>query len=266
MIGHFQTLLNGIIADPDTKIGRLPLLTEAERRQLLVEWNDTRRDYPRDKCVHVLFEEQAERTPDAVAVVCGDEQLTYRQLNDRANHLANHLVSLSVGPEALVGIFLERSLDLITSLIAVLKAGGAYLPLDSATPPQRLALLLADSRVRLVLSHTSLRNRLAPLGTQSLYLDLVANLVAGQIRADRRPLVGAEDLAYVIYTSGSTGRPKGVEVPHGVLAELTPRDARATADERAGLAPGGDDRVVRHRRARDLSAVDRRRQRGLDRP
>src|SRR5262249_45695889 len=133
LVGHFETLLNGIVANPDTRIGRLPLLKEAERRQILVEWNGTQRDYPRDKCVHELFEEQEQRTPDAVAVICGDRQVTYRELNDRANRLASYLASLSVGPGAVAGVFLERSLDLITSLIGVLKTGAAYLPLDPET-------------------------------------------------------------------------------------------------------------------------------------
>ncbi len=220
LAGHFRTLLDGIVADPDTTIDRLPLLTQDERRQLLVGWNDTARDYPREKCVHELFEDQAARTPDAVAVVCGDRRLTYRELDDRADRLAHHLAALGVGPGALVGVLLERSPDLIVALVGILKAGGAYLPLDPEAPPQRLAFLLGDGGARLVLSQASLRDRLAATGVQSLCIDEVADLGNGGSPAIRRPSPGAEGLAYVMYTSGSTGVPKGVEVPHRAISRL----------------------------------------------
>jgi aspartate racemase len=139
VLGHFQTLLEGIVANPGQRIGTLPLLTEAERHQLLIEWNDTQADYPKDSCIHQLFEAQVERTPDAVAVVFEDQQLTYRQLNARANQLARYLQGLGVGPEVLVGICVERSLEMVVGLLGVLKAGGAYVPLDPAYPTERLA-------------------------------------------------------------------------------------------------------------------------------
>ena len=134
LAGHFQVLLEAIVADPARRIGELPLLTEAERDQLLVAWNATSTDYPRDLCVHQLVEAQALRTPDAVAVVCDDRHLTYAALNARANQVAHQLRTLGVGPEVLVGICLERSLDLIVGLLGILKAGGAYVPLDPSYP------------------------------------------------------------------------------------------------------------------------------------
>jgi amino acid adenylation domain-containing protein len=185
-----------------------------------VAWNDTQRDYPREQCVHALFEEQAARTPEAVAVIYQDRQWTYRELNERANQLAHQLASQGVGPEVLVGIFLEQSLERLTSLLAVLKAGGAYLPLDPHTPAQRLAYLLADSQVHLVLSHTALRARLAATGISVLYLDAERQHIASQRRDDPRSAATAENLAYVMYTSGSTGVPKGVEIPHRAIIRL----------------------------------------------
>ena len=144
MLGHYQTLLEGIVANPDERLSALPLLTEAERHQLLVEWNHTTVDYPKDRCLHELFEEQAERTPEAVAVAFEDEQLTYRQLNERANQLARHLQGLGVGPDTLVGICVERSLEMVVGLLGILKAGGAYLPLDPGYPSERIAFMLRD--------------------------------------------------------------------------------------------------------------------------
>jgi len=134
MICHFQTLLEGIVTNPERRINDLPLLTAADRHQLLEEWNDTKRDYPSDKCIHQLFEEQVERTPEATAVVFGDQQLTYRELNNRANQLAHYLQKLGVGPEVLVGICVERSIEMVVGLLGILKAGGVYVPLDPKLP------------------------------------------------------------------------------------------------------------------------------------
>ena len=147
MAGHFQTLLEAIVADPDQSIATLPILTEAERHQLLVDWNDTAADYPKDKCIHQLFEEQVERTPDAIALEFEDKQITYRELNRRANQLAHHLISLGIGPEKLVGICVERSIEMVVGLLGILKAGGAYVPLDPAYPEERLRFMLDDSQV-----------------------------------------------------------------------------------------------------------------------
>ena len=152
MIGHFETLLKGIVADPEQPISTLPLLTEAERHQLLAEWNDTAADYPKDSCIHDLFEAQVEKTPEAIAVQFEGNQLTYRQLNARANQLAHHLEGLGVGPEKLVGICVERSLDMVIGLLGILKAGGAYVPLDPAYPRQRLKFMLKDAQCSFLLT------------------------------------------------------------------------------------------------------------------
>lgn len=141
MAGHFQTLLEGIVVSPDARLSELPLLTEAERRQLLIEWNATATDYPRDKCIHELFEAQVERSPEAVAVVFEDQQLTYAELNAKANQLAHHLRGLGVGPDVLIGICAERSLEMVVGLLGTLKAGGAYVPIDPTYPKERVAFM-----------------------------------------------------------------------------------------------------------------------------
>ena len=142
MAKHYQTLLDAIAENPDCPVGDYPLLTEAERRQLTTDFNATTRDYPRDKCVHALFEEQVSRTPDQIAVVFGEQQLTYRELNERSNQLARHLRDLGVGPDVLVGICLQRSLEMLVGILGILKAGGAYVPLDPSSPAQRMKRLL----------------------------------------------------------------------------------------------------------------------------
>jgi len=155
MAGHFQTLLEGIVANPHQRLSELPLLTAAERHQLFVEWNDTKAEYPSDKCVHQLFEAQVERSPDAVAVLFEDQQLTYRELNAKANQLAHYLQKLSVKPEVLVGICVQRSLEIVVELLGILKADRAYVSLDPAFPEQRLAAMLEDSQVPVLVIYTS---------------------------------------------------------------------------------------------------------------
>ena len=209
MVGHFQTLLEGIVADPDRRLWRLPLLTEAERHRLLVEWNDTRREYPRDKCVHQLFEEQVARTPEAVAVVFEDQQLTYRELNARSNQLAHYLRDLGVGPEMLVGICLERSLEMVVGLLGILKAGGAYVPLDPDYPAERLAFLLRDSAAPVLLTQKRLLPSLPDCPARVLCLDADASTFADMSDLNPLPLATPDNLAYVIYTSGSTGDAQG---------------------------------------------------------
>jgi amino acid adenylation domain-containing protein/FkbH-like protein len=220
MLRNFRTLLEGIVADPGQPIGELPLQSPEERHQVLVEWSGTAAEYPRDSCVHDLFESQAARTPDAVALVFDDLQLTYAELNARANQWAHYLRRLGVGPDVLVGICQERSLDLIAGILGILKAGGAYVPLDPAYPKERLAFMLADGHVRHVVTHSSLCDRLTHEGLLLLCCDEVSDLVAGQCTSNLPSSSSAENLAYVIYTSGSTGEPKGVEIPHRAINRL----------------------------------------------
>ena len=164
MVGHFVTLLEGIAADAEQRISQLPLLTEAECRQMLVEWNDMAVEYPRDKCVHALFEEQVEQTPDSVAVVFEQQQLTYCELNERSNQLTHHLRGLGVGPETLVGLCLERSLEMVIGLLGILKTGGAYVPLDPSHPVERRKLILQDSAPPVIVTQQSLKAGI-PVGT-----------------------------------------------------------------------------------------------------
>lgn len=220
MAGHYQTLLEGIVTDPDRKLSELPILTNSERHQLLVEWNQTQRDYPRNKCVHELFEEQVERMPEAVAVVFENEQLTYRELNMRANQLAHHLRKLSVGPDTLVGICLERSLEMVVGLLGVLKAGGAYVPLDPQYPNERLAFMLQDSKASVLLTQRQFVERLGQAGLPIICLDSDCELFASESQENLHGSVGPENLIYVIYTSGSTGIPKGAGVYHHSFMNL----------------------------------------------
>ena len=214
MAGHFQTLLEGIAANPKQRLSDLPILTDAERQQLIGEWNDTKRDYPKEVCIHELFEAQVERSPDAVAVVFDDKHLTYRELNQRANQLAHYLRKLGVGPEVLVGICVERSLEMIVGIFGVLKAGGAYVPLDPEYPKERLAFILEDTRAPVLLTQQRLLEMLPEHAAKLVRLDTDWEVIAAQ--SEEIPVGGvtANNLAYVIYTSGSTGKPKGVAIAH----------------------------------------------------
>jgi non-ribosomal peptide synthetase component F len=218
MLGHFQTLLEAIVADPEQRLSDFPLLTEAERQQLLLEWNDTKTDNPQDLCIHQLFEAQVERTPDAIAVVFEAEQLTYGELNRRANQLAHHLRALGVGPEVLVAICLERSLEMVIGLLGILKAGGAYVPLDPAYPKERLAFILKDAQVPVLLTQERLVAGLPELDAKVICLDSGWETRARESGENPGRSTLPENLAYVIYTSGSTGQPKGVLVSHGSIA------------------------------------------------
>jgi amino acid adenylation domain-containing protein len=217
MAGHYRRLLEGVVADPDQRLSELPLLTEAERRQLLVEWRGPRAACPCNRCVHELFEEQAARTPDAVAVACGQEQLSYRQLDRRANQLAHFLRRAGVGPEVRVGLCLERSAELLVGLLGILKAGAAYVPLDPTYPGQRLALLLEDSQAAVLLTRQEVVTRLPDSGARVICLDADREALVRSSQDDPQHSASADNLAYVIYTSGSTGRPKGVLVRHRSL-------------------------------------------------
>jgi amino acid adenylation domain-containing protein/non-ribosomal peptide synthase protein (TIGR01720 family) len=222
MVEHYQTLLEGIVANQEHRVTELPLLTAAQQHQLLVEWNKTQREYPKDKCIHQLFEEQVKRSPDAIAVVFEGEHLTYRELNQRANKIAHHLKTLSVGPEVLVGICVERSLLIIVGLLGILKAGGAYVPLDPTYPSEHLHYMLEDSGVQVLLTQAQLVESLPKNKARVVCLDTNWKQIA--IQSDLNPVNGVtrDNLAYVIYTSGSTGRPKGVAIEHhSTVALLT---------------------------------------------
>ena len=220
MLRHWGTLLEGMVANPDCRLSDLPLLTKAERHQLLVEWNDTKTEYPRDKCIHEVFEAQVERIPDMVAVVFEDKQLTYRELNRLANRLAHHLRALGVGPEVPVGICLERSLEMVVGLLGILKAGGAYVPLDPASPKERLAFMLADTQAPVLLTHEKLIQKLPDHGGRVVCLDSGWENIVKENEANPITEAMSENLAYVIYTSGSTGKPKGTSVPHRAVVRL----------------------------------------------
>jgi amino acid adenylation domain-containing protein len=221
MMGHFVTLLEAIVANPQEGIDQLPILTAVEQKQLLIDWNDTRVDYPEDRCIHQLFEEQVVRTPDAVAVVFENEQLTYQQLNCRANQLAHYLQSKDVGTDVLVGLCLERSLEMIVGLLAILKAGGAYLPLDPEYPQERLQFMLEDAQVKVLLTQQRLVDKLQSHQGQFVCLDEICSQFVQNNQDNPSSGVRAFNLANVIYTSGSTGKPKGVMVEHSGLCNLS---------------------------------------------
>ncbi|MDJ1181649.1 amino acid adenylation domain-containing protein [Roseofilum sp. BLCC_M143] len=220
MMGHFETLLGAILANPEARVGELPLLTAAERHQLLVEWNNTEAEYPQDKCIHQLFEEQVERTPDAVAVVFAEERLTYRELNAKANQLARYLQRLGVGPEVIVAICIERSPFMIVAILGILKAGGAYVPLNPAEVGQRLSFICEDTQSSVLLTTQSLVDRLPQLELTIACLDALFPEDNAIAKTSPMSAVTADNLAYVIYTSGSTGQPKGVQIAHRNLSPL----------------------------------------------
>ncbi len=214
MLGHFQTLLEGIVANPEQRLSDLPLLTSAESRQILVEWNQTQATFPKDKCLHQLIEEQAERAPEAVAVIFEDQQMTYRQLNERANQLARHLQGLGVGPDTLAGICVERSPDMVVGLLGILKAGGAYVPLDPDYPRDRVAYVLEHSRAPVLLTQQKLAGNLPAHAAKVVCLDTDWPCIDKAPKDNLPSTAGPGNPAYVIYTSGSTGIPKGVVIEH----------------------------------------------------
>ncbi len=237
MFGHLQTLLASFATKPAHQLSTLPLLTDSERHQLLVEWNDTTTDGPHDPCVHQLIEQQVEQTPDAPAVTCGEQSLTYRELNARANQLARHLRALGVGPDVLVGILIERSLEMVVGVLGVLKAGGAYVPLDPTYPQARLEFMLRDAAVSVLVTQARLVESLPRLAAHTICLDRDWSVIAQQSDENLANTSTANDLAYVIYTSGSTGQPKGVMIPHRALVNHAAAMKRVYA-----LTP--DDRVL----------------------
>ena len=218
LLRHLMVLLEAIAENPEQKLSKVSMLTSEERQQLLVTFNDTRCDYPGDYCVHQLFEQQVRRTPDSAAVICEDKQLTYGELNAKANQLAHYLRGQGVGPEVTVAILLERSSELVVSLLAVLKAGGVYVPLDPAYPLERLRFMLEDSDAAVLLTQESLLDLLPAHRAQEVCLDLQASEIAAQSATDPTVSLDPANLCYILYTSGSTGKPKGVQVTHGGLS------------------------------------------------
>ena len=222
LLGHWQALLESMIANPAGRLADLEILTGAERQQLLATWNDTALNYARERCAHELFEAQVKQRPDAIAVSHQGRMVTYHELNRRANQLAQRLQKMGVGPEVLVGICMERSLELVLASLAVLKAGGAYVPLDPAYPEERLAFMLQDSQVAVLLTkRKTIENfQLKIENLKLLCLDTDFDGLASESAENLQRETTPENLAYVIYTSGSTGKPKGVEIPHSGLMNL----------------------------------------------
>ncbi|MEJ0096572.1 MAG: amino acid adenylation domain-containing protein [Methylocella sp.] len=221
MAEHFTRLLDGIVEAPETRIAQLPMLSAAERHQVVAEWNATAVDYEGAQTLHELFEAQVAEAPDAVAVAFEGRELTYGELNARSNQLAHYLRQCGVGPEVLVGLCVERSLEMVVGLLGVLKAGGAYVPLDPSYPPERLAYMLDDARPAVLLTQAAVLPRLPGVEIAVLCLDVQWPALAECSAANPARLSEADHLAYVIYTSGSTGRPKGVGVPHaGIVNRL----------------------------------------------
>ncbi|RKH98198.1 non-ribosomal peptide synthetase, partial [Corallococcus sp. AB038B] len=231
MVEHLHVLLEGVVSKPDAAVGRLPLLTPAERQQVLVTWNQQQAEYARDATIPALFEAQAKRTPDAVAVVSGKQRLTYREVEAKANQLAHRLRKLGVGPESRVGLCVERTADVVVGTLGILKAGGAYVPLDPSYPKERLGWLLEDAQGPALVAHSHLLESLPAFSAQVVCLDTDATLAMEPTEAPEagpRP----ENVAYLIYTSGSTGRPKGVAVTHrNAVAFLAWATERFTEEE-----------------------------------
>jgi amino acid adenylation domain-containing protein len=222
--GYYERVLAAMARDTFGPLETEPFLDDAERHKVLVEWNDTARDFPHDKCFQELFEEQVKRTPDAEAVVFGEQALSYRELNRRANRLAHHLRSLGVGPETLVGISVERSIEMVVGLLGILKAGGAFVPLDPAYPRDRLAFMIDDSGIRVLLTQEKLRDVFPHYDGEIIYLDRPDRSYSDEnLDSNTTP----QNAAYVIYTSGSTGTPKGVVIAHRGLCNLATAQIRA---------------------------------------
>jgi amino acid adenylation domain-containing protein len=236
MVRHLGRVLEQVAADTDARLSELALVGTEERRQVVEEWNRTERAYPRGACIHDLFDAQVAVRPDAPALVWGDVELSYAELDARANRLAHHLGRLGVGPESRVGVLLERGVDLVVSLLAVLKAGGAYVPLDPGYPAERLRMMLDDSGVRVLISRSDVPFAAGAGDPSVVLLDEAADALAAHPADAPRSGATAENLAYIVYTSGSTGRPKGVMVAHRHVVQL------AVATDYVRFGPG--DRVA----------------------
>src|SRR6266508_629808 len=234
---HYTNLLSGIAEDSERPISELSLLSDEEREQIVVEWNQTGKPYPQDRCVHELFREQAERNPERIALTCEERWVSYRELNRRANQLARYLQGLGVGPEVAVGICLERSVEMAVALLGVFKAGGAYLPLDPESPLERLGYMLEEAGVGVALTERRLEKRLPSFWGQTVSMDAEWERIGAESEGEPDSVVIPENLAYVIYTSGSTGRPKGVMIEHRSLVNYTNEICR-----QLGVGEGGGER------------------------
>ena len=233
MLGHFRTLLVEMAANPDRPVGELPMLSDEERRRIVVEWNETAADYPRGKTIHGLFAERAARTPEATAVALDDRRYTYRELDERSNRLARRLRALGVGPGSPVAVCMNRTPDLVVALLAAMKSGGAYVPLDPGYPRERLAFMLEDTAAPVLLTAAASAASLPPHGAHAIELDAGWGEIADESAVALDQAQAGEDLAYIIYTSGSTGRPKGVCCRHASVLNLL-----ADFDRRAKIAAG----------------------------
>lgn len=237
MIGHLQEILCDFAAQPEQSLSHLNILTEPERTQLLVEWNQTQAEYPAEKCIHELFEAQVEKNPDAVALVLDGQYMTYADLNRRANQLAHYLLKKNVQPETLIGICMERSFSTIVSMLGALKAGAAYLPLDPNYPNDRLAYIFEDSHISVLLTQSKLVDSLPPVSAEVCVLDENFDLISNESDSSLPTRITPDNLAYVIYTSGSTGRPKGTLLNHQGLNNFTQAYRRS-------MGIGSQDRVL----------------------
>ncbi|NIR48777.1 MAG: amino acid adenylation domain-containing protein, partial [Phycisphaerae bacterium] len=218
---QFHVLLKSILDNPETTVGDFDILSDSERKQILVEFNDTGSDHPADKCIHHLIAERVEKTPDSTAVMFENEKLSYAKLNQRANQLAHHLQKVGVGPETPVGIYIEPSLELMVGLLGILKSGGAYVPLDPEYPTERLASILEDTQAPVVLTQSRLQSAIPKNNTRVVCLDADWQTIAAESDANPSSDATPENLAYIIFTSGSTGKPKGVPISHRNLVHST---------------------------------------------
>ncbi|MGA9508448.1 MAG: amino acid adenylation domain-containing protein [Candidatus Sulfotelmatobacter sp.] len=214
MLAHFEKLLSAVVENPDLTVAQIPIMSSEERQQVLVEWNSTAADYPRDLPLHRAFERQVDARPDATALLFAEKKWSYRQLNDEANRLAHRLIASGVTPGSLVGIFLERSPEIVIALLGVLKAGAAYVPLDPAYPLERLKFLIEDAALSSIVTHSSIKGELPSNAQNVVVLDTDDNDVSDEAPGNPLVPVSSDQRAYVIYTSGSTGVPKGVEGTH----------------------------------------------------
>ncbi|MHC5932136.1 non-ribosomal peptide synthetase, partial [Nostoc sp.] len=220
MVEHFKNLLSAIVANPEKRIANLPLLSEVELHQVLMEWNNTQADYPQDKCIHQLFEEKVQQYPDSIAVKFANEQLTYQELNTRSNQLAHHLQKIGVGSEVLVGICISQSIEMIIGLLGILKAGGTYVQLDSSYPQERLTFMLEDAQVSVLLTQENLLKHFKGFSKLIISIDKEWEIITQEKQDNPKSDLNSDNLAYIIYTSGSTGKPKGVAVPHKAVNRL----------------------------------------------